>query len=263
MIRSLFDYVFIEVEGSLFNEDSGIKGHDGTNIQIDPSYDPQVHIKICGKVVSIPEEMTKRPIHQETKGTPSYTFDRNFQYKTRSDIEQEVQIGDTIYFHFNTLASENGEKNRVRDNIFKVAYENIICAVRDFEGDGADEEEELKEIQMIGGYCLIRPDVESWDETLIPVPQMINGEVMKDKHGQPVMKDKKDWIVAKMAPEVRYLQGFVVNAGSPLKGDSKDIKQGDKIWYRHNADWRQKIEGQEYFAIRQRHILMKLDAELL
>ena len=252
MIRSIRDYVFVEVDGTLFNEDSGVKGHDG-NIIIDPSYDPQVHVKICGKVISLPEQMSRQPISQETKGMPSYEMARPFKYKRREDIVQEVNIGDVVYFHFNTLLSDNKNWLYSTENtqVFKVAYENIICSVREFKADGKD----LKEVVMIGGYCLIEPDLETWEETLIPTPQLLNGKPLLDKFGKPVMKPKDQWLIAKLKPEARYLSGYVLNMGTPLKGDKPTFKIGDRILYRVNADWRQRIEGTYYYTIRQRHIM--------
>ena len=246
-LRSLTDYVYIEIEGTLYNEDSGVQGANGENIWIDPTYDPQYHVKIAGKVVATPEAMSNRPISQETKGTPSYALTRDYLYRRRSDIPLEVEIGDIVYFHFNTLASMNGDKNRMLEkNMFKVAYENILCAVRN------------NKIIMIGGYCLIKPDIQTWEETVLPTPVIVNGQPLLDKNGQRVMKPKDEWIVIQQEPEERSLLGFVVNVGTPIKGHETSIKNGDHIMYHKNADWRQTIEGEEYFVIRQRHIIGKL-----
>lgn len=252
MIRSLRDYVFVEVEGTLFNEDSGRKGING-NIIIDPSYDPQVHVKISGKAIALPEMLSKHTISQETKGMPSYEMARPFKYKRREDIAPEVEIGDIVYFHFNTLLSDNKNWLYSTDTtqVFKVAYENIICSVRDFHADGQD----LKEVVMIGGYCLIEPDLESWEETLIPTPQLLDGKPMLDKNGNKVLKPKDQWLIAKLKPEARYLSGYVINMGTPLKGEKPKFKRGDRILYRVDADWKQTIEGTSYFTIRQRHIM--------
>lgn len=251
MLKSLKDYVFVQIEGSLFNEDSGFKGQNNQSIILDPSYDPQVHVKIKGKVVAIPDKLGRAPIAQETRGLPSYVYKQKFKYKRREDIVPDVKVGDDIYFHFNSLLSDGKNLIDAKERIFKIAYENILCAIRDFVADG----KKLKEVIMIGGYTLIEPDFETWDETLIPIPEKINGEVVVDKNGQPVMKPKDQWLIAKLKPELKYLSGFVVNVGSPLKGDSNNLKNGDKIIYTRNADWKLRIEGNEYFIIKQRNIL--------
>jgi co-chaperonin GroES (HSP10) len=69
------------------------------------------------------------------------------------------------------------------------------------------------------------------------------------------MKPKDQWLIAKMKPETRYLSGFVINVGTALKGDKPKFKRGDRILYRVDADWKQRIEGIDYFTIRQRHIM--------
>lgn len=251
MLKSIKDYVFVQMEGDLFNTDTGIKGHSGQSIVLDPSYEPQHHIKIKGKVVAVPDKLGRSPIAQETRGLPSYSFDHQFKYKRREDISPDVKMNDIIYFHFNSLLSDNKNLIDKKNQIYKIAYENILCAIRDFTGDG----KELREIIMIGGYTMIEPDFETWEQTLIPIPQKLNGKVVVDKHGNPIMKPRDQWLIAKLKPELKYLSGFVVNVGKPLKGDSNNLKPGDKIIYTKNADWKIHIEGADYFIIKQRHIL--------
>ena len=246
--RPIKDYVIIEVDRGIFKTETGFKGIDGKEIHLDPSYDPQRHARISGKVVAVPDKLSRFPIAQVTAGMPAYYSSSTFRYKRRCDIAMEVKVGDTVYFHFNTLAAMNGKKNRVGENLYKVAYESIICSVRD------------GEIIMIGGYTLIKPDVETWDDILIPVPVLgSNGEPMKDRNGNIIYKPKDKWLQTKAAPENKYLQGYVVKVGTPLKGDTCRIKPGQKIWYHKNADWLQYIEGKQYFTIRQNHIIAALN----
>ncbi len=120
----------------------------------------------------------------------------------------------------------------------KVSYEQVICAVRD------------GKIIMIGGNCLIDPDFESWEDLAIPTYSDLVGE-----DGQKILKPKEQWIVTKSAPGYKYLLGFVKKVGSPLMGDTCEIKEGQRIWYHKNADWMVKIEGRDYFVIKQRHII--------
>lgn len=253
MLKSLKDYVFVQIEGTLYNEDTGVAGHNGKSIILDPSYDPQVHVKIRGRVVAIPNKLGKSPINQETKGLPSYTFGSGFKYKRREDIVPEVEVGDMIYFHFNSLLSDGKNIIDAKKNIYKIAYENVLAAVRDYTDEENDDE--LKEIIMIGGYTMISQDMESWESTLVPTPEVINGEVMVDKYNNPIMKPKEEWLMVKLKPEAVYLSGHVLNVGQPLKGDKTEIENGQKIIYRNNADWPVTIEGQSYLIIRQRHII--------
>jgi co-chaperonin GroES (HSP10) len=109
-----------------------------------------------------------------------------------------------------------------------------------------------EKIIPIGGYVLIEPDLESWDDILKPVRSTI-----KDKDGNFILKPKDQWLQTKVRPDRKYLTGFVRHIGAPLKGDVNELEIGQKIYYRKHADWVQNIEGKEYYAIRQRHIVGK------
>lgn len=248
--KELTDYVIVKVDGSIFNEDTGFKGVEGKSIVIDPSWDPQIHVKIQATVVAIPTKLSKRPIAQVTKGHPKYNMISPFKYKHMDDIEQEIKVGDRVYFHFNMLLSDGKNLISEKERLYKISYNSIICAVRP-----SEEEEGYDEVVMIGGYCLIEPDLESWEETLIPVAEVVNGKVLEDKYGNPILKPKDQWIIRKIQPEAKYLRGTVINVGSPLKGDDDTLREGDKIMYRPNADWQMNIEGHKFFCIQQRHIL--------
>ncbi len=127
---------------------------------------------------------------------------------------------------------------------FKCRMDNIICAVRD------------EKIIMIGGYTLIEPDVELWEDILIPTYTGLT-----DKEGNPIKRPKEFWIQTKLMPEAKYLKGFVRHIGSPLNGDVRECNPGDHIIYKKNADWTNLIEGVEYFVVRQRHIEGRLITE--
>lgn len=180
---------------------------------------------------------------QEHRGSP--TGDSSpFEYRYVSDVSQDLQIGDRIYFHFNTIVMRNCVKEEgVHPNrtwYFKVSYEQILCAVRD------------GKIIPISSYVLVDPDFESWDDILVPVMSLL-----KDADGNFIPKPKDQWLQKKVQPEYKYLTAYVRHVGSPLNGDKCEIEAGQKIWYRRNADWMNTIEGKDYFAIRQRHIVAK------
>lgn len=237
------NFVIFKTE-ALFNDKASFKGVDGKEIFLDPKFDPQRHVRTYGEVVSVPLQLTKKPFMQEHRGSPAPADSSPFDYKYTSDVAQDVQVGDRIYFHFNTMMMRNLVKEEgVHPNktwYFKVSYEQIICAVR----DGV--------IIPVGSYVLVDPDFETWDDILLPV--MTN---LKDADGNLIPKPKDQWIQRKVQPEYKFLVGFVRHIGSPLIGDKVEVEVGQKIWYRRNADWINKIEDSEYFAIRQRHIVAK------
>ena len=228
----------------MFNSHVTFKGAGGKQVVIDPSFDPQIHIRTYGTVVSVPLHLTKRPIMQEHLGTPSYGESSPYEYRYLSDVQQEVKPGDRIYFHFNTITMRNMVKEEGehpnRTWYFKVSYDQVICAVR--EG----------KIIPIASYALVEPDYETWEDILHPTYSNL-----KDEHGNFIQKPKSEWIQTKVKPEYHFLTATVKYVGTPLGTDKCEVEPGQKIWYRRNADWKNKIEGVEYFAIRPRHIIGK------
>jgi len=237
------NYIIFKTD-QMFNDKVKFKGVGGKELVIDPSFDPQRHIRTYGEVVSLPLHLTKRPIMQEHRGTPAPTEGSPFEYRFLSDVKQEVKVGDRIYFHFNTITMRNCVKEEGkhpdRTWYFKVSYDQIICAVRD------------GQIIPIASYALVIPDYETWDDILHPTYTNL-----KDAEGRPIPKPKDQWIQTKVKPEYHFLTATVKYVGSPLGKDALEIEPGQKIWYRRNADWMNTIEGVEYFAIRQRHIIGK------
>lgn len=236
------NYVIFKTD-TMFNDKVQFKGANGENIVLDPSFDPQRHVRIYGEVVSLPAQLTKKPFMQEHRGSPS-SDSVPFEYRYTSDVYEEIQIGDRIYVHFNTIAMRNCVKEEGkhpnRTWYFKVSYEQILCAVRN------------GQIIPIASYVLVDPDFETWDDILVPTHTML-----KDENGQFIPKPKEQWIQKKVRPEYKYLTAFVRHVGAPLKGDKCEVEVGQKIWYRRNADWMNTVEGKDYFAIRQRHIVAK------
>lgn len=224
---------------TLFNDKVKINGRQ---IILDPSFNPELHVRTYGEVVHVPSRMGNQPMPlQESIGTPSYHEYAPVKFKLLSDIEPVVNVSDRIYVHFNTITQRNivKEEGEGDDKMYFIAvrYDNVICAVRD------------GRILMVGSYALVEPDMESYDEILIPTFYDI-----KDKEGNPMPKPKEFWIQKKVAPEAKFLKGFVRHIDKPLKGDVRECNPGDHIIYKRNADWKMTIEGAEYFAIRQRHI---------
>lgn len=247
MIKAFRNFVIFKTD-TLFNYGVKFKGIGGKDLVIDPTFEPARHVRIYGEVVSLPFELTNFPITQEYRGLPSYGVESPFRYKFLNDIEQELEIGDRIYFHFNTVKQHNFVQvdgvHPDRVWYIKVRYDQIICAVR------------KGQIIPIGGYVLVDPDFESWEDISIPTYSDLLGE-----DGKQILKPKSQWLVKKSAPQYKYLLGFVRHIGSPLRGDKCEVKQGQKIVYKPNADWTVRVEDRDYFVIKQRHIVGRFEEE--
>lgn len=223
---------------------------------LDTRFDPMRHTRMYGEVVSIPKNLSATPMWQEPIGVPPYQDRPPFTWQLLNSIEQEVQVGDRIYYHFNTIPHNPIQFQRTRGNIIdvegvhpnrtwfiKVKYDMILAVVR------------AGVIIPIGSYVLCDPLFETWDDIRHPTPVMLNGKIALNPDGSQMMKPKEDWLVTKVAPDHKYLRAVVRVVGSPLRGHKCEVKVGDRIWYKRNADWTVKIEGRDYFVIRQHHII--------
>jgi hypothetical protein len=253
----------------MFDDKVKYKGINGRDLVFDPGFQPWLHVRTYGEVVSVPKHLSKVPMPlQEPVGTPSYHSHAPIRFKKLCDVESELEIGDKIYFHFNTITMNNLVKEEGvhpdKTFYFRVRYDSIICAVRGqnhvtsiadtFSSNGSRPIKTThKSIIPIGSYVLVEPDWETMEDILLPVYSSI-----KDENGNPIPLPKEKWIQTKVAPGYRDLKGTVRHVGSPLKGDTCEVKEGDQIIFRKNADWLVKIEGVDYFAIRQRHIMGKI-----
>lgn len=253
-LTPLKDFIIFRTD-VLFNANVKFRGIGGRELVIDPNkFQPEKNVRIYGEVTGVPLQLSRIPLLQNDRGQPAYVeYHESLPYSNKyiNDIVPEVQVGDRIYFHFNTIKQGNFvDIEGVHPNrtwFIKVRYDAVLCLVR----EGV--------ITPVGSYVLVDPDMETWEEIQIPTYSS-----MKDKEGNPILKPKEQWIFTKAAPEARFLQGFVRHVGPPLKGDKRELELGQKIWFRKWADWTNHIEGHDYFAIRQRHIIGKeVDGEFV
>lgn len=244
MLKAFQNFIVVKTN-TLHNEDTPFKGVEGKSITLDTTYDPQRHSRAYAEVVSVPKHLSNIPISQHHRGLPAYNDYSPYEYKYLSDIPLEIEVGDRAYFHFNTFVGKNIIKiDGVHPNrtwYFKCRVDQVICVVRE------------EKIIPTSTYVLIEPDMETWDDILVPTYSNIMG-----KDGKPQLRPKDKWLVRKVAPEKKYLLGFVKHVGSPLKGETCDLQPDDHIVYRRLADWVNKIEGRPYFAILQKYIMAKI-----
>ena len=315
--RAGSNYVIFKTN-TLFEEHTKRQGMDGREIVFDSSFQPELHCRIYGEVTQIPVRLTPGIIIMgESVGNPPYEDSSPYHYRFLNHIEMDVQLGDRIYFHWHTMMPQNLEKSMVKeewtgkrekgsrqkiyDHYLKVRYDQILCAIRDYDYfddwaresgyefemkskkelvelngqkivlernakgkvnaylDGYKDKYKMSRMIPIGSWCLIEPEYESWESILRPTPVIgDDGKPLLKENGKPVLKPKDQWLQIKVAPEAKFLRGYVRAVGKPLKGETCEIAAGDHILYRRDADWMVKIEGEIYYCIRQRHIEAKI-----
>ena len=135
---------------------------------------------------------------------------------TLKDLKFDLQVGDIIYFDYNTICKDN-RVYETDENVYRVRLDQIYCAVR--EG----------EIIMQGGHVLAEREMETWDD--------ITG-----KHG----------IIIRSELRPKPFLGFVRHIDPD---NDYGIKVGDHIVYIDNADFECEIEGKQLCVMKEHEIL--------
>lgn len=145
------------------------------------------------------------------------------------EIEKEVQVGDIIYFHYLTTSDET---NCIYGNYYKVPYYWIFCVVRS------------GNILPIGGWTLCEQVVEEEFDTVEVSGQKV--EAITSASGLVIGLNKK--------PSTKFAR--LTHIGKPLVGqDELKISQGSMVILNKNSNFKNTIEGKEYYTVRQSDIL--------
>lgn len=254
-MRYTTDYIVFKTD-ALYKDKMGM-------FYLDTAFDSARHTKNWGIVVSVPKRLSAdRNLMTKGNGIPAPTYDveEMMEVKHLSDVEMVIEPGDKVYFHYNTIQNIIREPHRVLKEVIeegkkwyyvRLRYDQVFCAVRG------------GEIIPVASWVFVRPDMESWDDILIPVPVIgANGKPILNHDGTPKMKPKEQWLAVKSMPDKKYLLGFVEAIGAPLKGHVCDMKAGDKIVYTKFADFVVQVEGKDYFLIKQGNILAVIEEEI-
>jgi co-chaperonin GroES (HSP10) len=146
------------------------------------------------------------------------------------EIEPLVQVGDKVYFHYLTTCEE---ANCVWANYYKVPYFWIFCIVRG------------ERIIPVGGWTLCEK-VEEEEYTKIIVD------------GKEIYVTEAGGIISgiNQKPSIKYAR--LAHIGEPPIGEEKlDASVGDIVVLADNSNFVNKIEGKEYYTVKQNYILGK------
>jgi co-chaperonin GroES (HSP10) len=239
---SIVEYIMTHRDNLLITVDKefedSIKLNSGLKLHLDTSFNPYQHATIKGKVAHVPRKLSNAPVGMG-------------EYK-RSDITPEVQEGDTLYFHYNTVQQHNLiEIEGVR--YYMLPYEQVFCVVRSVDdkaeshGDDAFWYNKVNKIIPIGSHVLVSPTY----------PE---GVVMEDVAGKQIAVRKVGSIIIEHDIKPYKDRGNIAFIGTPLANQPKlDVKAGDMVMLSGYSDFKNKIEGEEYYVVKQMDILGTLE----
>lgn len=145
------------------------------------------------------------------------------------EIEKDVQVGDIIYFHYLTTSDET---NCIYGNYYKVPYYWIFCSVRS------------GNILPIAGWTLCEQVVEEEFDTVEVSGQKV--EAITSASGLVIGLNKK--------PSTKFAR--LSHIGKSLVGqDELKVSQGALVMLNKNSNFKNTIEGKEYYTVRQSDIL--------
>lgn len=159
-------------------------------LYIDTTFEPQRRAQVKGVVVSFPKELYFYPEDSRS---------------TAFNVPVEIQEGDTVLFHFNSVATalKQGRLWKEKeDNFMFVPYDQLFTAIRD------------GKIIPLNGYIFVEPEKETIESSVI-IPDIMQNNLSKTKG------------------TVRYMGCKVKEYLNPeLSDDGVDIQIGDKVHFR-------------------------------
>lgn len=223
---------------------SQFKSKTKSGLNFNPIFRKYHNVVYTGEVVGVPSDYDSMPIYQEYDGhpcpkayMPKPPFSANMHSPikfTVADTLMDVEIGDTVYFHYLSIQFfEEGRKSKsyiyTDEDGFehhRVGVDQLFCSVR--EG----------KINMLLGYVLIEP-------------------IMDEKGSK-----KSSGLINKVESAPRYLQGVVRHAGAGVGSQNiNSVSSGDMVLYLPKSEFKNNIEGKDYFVMKQWHLVAKKERE--
>lgn len=188
--------------------------------KLNDSYDPKGHRQTKGVVVSLPLGFSDEPAFTK--------------------IRKDVRLGDTIYFHFNSI-DEDTRIEIGEDYYYQISYDQIICIVRD------------GEIIMVGGRILVRP---YFDKDIQDIDHL-GGKIKVKTTASGLVSTVIGWDVE--SKDGHHLnKGTLAHISHEAVGDMPlPIKAGDTVYFETDSDWENWIEDKMYFVMRQEDLILK------
>jgi co-chaperonin GroES (HSP10) len=209
-VQPIYDRVLVEVESEWKEEIRGKNGVIGIVFQDD--IDRSVGAQRKGVLRVLPRAMSKN-------------------HHLLSRVKDQLQVGDTLYFHFNSVTEDSRFQPTLSDKpLYVIPMDNIFCAVRN------------GEIIMYGGRVLCEP--------------VFDEDVVED--GGIKVRKTKSGIISEINVGHNVKVARLAHIGNPLANDPQlDVSPGENVFYDVDSDFENEIEGKEFFCMIQEDLLMK------
>lgn len=260
------DYVMVKVASELNTFAGLIHDEHGNEVQLvlNPNFKPTHHSRICAEVVAVPEYLTGKdnPLYELDPGLPRPLSYRGHEYihgimkniplkyqknhrvpyncglftprfQTHQGLKVEVEPGDKVYFHYNSLLNEENYMYRDADGmlVYKILYSNLFCVIKNHE------------IKMLNGFILVQ---EIYDEDVQDI-DIGNGVTIKGK--------MRNNLVMSTGDKPLYLSGILRHIGEPIGPCRRDTKPGMMVMFRPSSEFINMIENEAYYVMRQWDIM--------
>lgn len=270
-LKIVCDYVLVKID-SEFNKYLGVGRDDNGNevqLLIDSRWRPEQHAKITAEVIAVPGYLSGKdnPYYEKYVGLPrpgTYRghdqilkqllmlplkyqkkeegkvpyrcFGWTPKMQTSYGIPVEVEVGDKSYFHYGSLINEENYMYRDTDGrmVYKIHYSQLFCVVR--EG----------KIIMLNGNVLVDEYADDDFEDVEVGDHSIRAKVKKG-------------LVVQIGEKPKYLTGLLRYIGSPIGEETrKTCAPGELIMFRPSSEFKNTIEGHEYYVMKQWDIVAKV-----
>lgn len=221
-MKTPLNKILVKLEKKSENVYTFANGHEiyfynGEESYKDGTYNPNNYVRIYGEVAAVPERIAKDDKYIVYADSETILYE--------DCIVPEVQVGDRVYFEYITVQDSNFIEIE-GTMYYAINYKHIICAVRN------------KEIIPIGGHVLSEP----YYGEGVHVANMPDGSTIRVKK-----------IGSFELPVYEPLpnQAVVKHTGTPLKGFNNEVSMGDIILIASKRNFRNTIEGKEYYTTRE------------
>jgi co-chaperonin GroES (HSP10) len=206
------------------------------------------------------ERINLLPKHAQSAGRWASLIGTKSKWKTCADFEIDVQVGDKIYFHHNTITEDNFIGEVDGKKTYKLEYQNAICVVREYPtgvkvtekctGQWKASNGDSWSTHEIVGSKIVPPKTE-----IIPLAghvlvEPLWAEGVEDLGDGKMGKLSQSGLVTELHEKPELQRGKVAFVGAALKGEMQELVAGDKIVYLPHSDYPVEIEGKTYYVMK-------------